>query len=278
MSEIIELTKLLKEHHITPTKKFGQNFLINSSIISAIVRSLGDVTNDNILEVGPGVGVLTNALLDKNIKSLTVVEVDANFLPILNGIKSKTNKDFRIINENAVKIVEEEVIEGQYKIVANLPYNIGTLLLVKWLKKMDFVDEIVIMLQKEVADRVLAEVSTHAYGRLSVLAQYICHCEKLFDVEPENFFPAPKVVSSVIKLTPKTPRIDSVTIENIEKVCKAAFSFRRKKVKAGLRQIFSNPELELEKVGIDCNKRPEELTVDEFYKISLAYHTSKFNF
>lgn len=268
MSEIIELTKLLKAHHITPTKKFGQNFLVNANIISNITRSLGDVTNANILEIGPGIGALTTALLARNIKSLTVIEVDKNFLPILEDIKSKTDKDFRIINANALKIIEEDVIDGRYKIVANLPYNIGTLLLIKWLKKLALVDEIVIMLQKEVADRILAEVSTHSYGRLSVLAQYICHCEKLFDVEPENFFPAPKVVSSVIKLVPKTPRVDNSVIENIEKVCKVSFNFRRKKVKTALKQIFSNPELELEKIGVDFNKRPEELTIEEFYKIS----------
>ncbi|WPX96553.1 16S rRNA (adenine(1518)-N(6)/adenine(1519)-N(6))-dimethyltransferase RsmA [Candidatus Bandiella euplotis] len=268
MFEITELNKLLKAHQISPTKRFGQNFLINANIVGKIARSLGNTTNRNILEIGPGLGVLTISLLQKDINSLTVVEVDRKFIPILEEIKANTSKAFHLVNADALKVVEEEIISGNYTIVSNLPYNIGSLLLVKWLKKMDFVDEIIIMLQKEVADRVLAEVATAEYGRLSVLAQYICHCEKLFDVEPENFFPAPKVYSSVIKLVPKTPKIELARIENIEKACKAAFNLRRKKIKTSLKPILSNPEEELMKIGIDFNKRAEELTVDEFDKIS----------
>ena len=268
MSEIIELKKLLKAYKITPAKKFGQNFLINHDVIHRIARSLSNIKDSDIMEVGPDIGVLTNALLEKDLKSLTAIEVDKKFLPILEKIKNQTSKVFHIINADALKIVEENVVNGRYKIVANLPYNIGTLLLIKWLKKVDSIDEIIVMLQKEVADRVLANVATSDYGRLSVLAQYVCNCERLFDVEPENFFPIPKVYSSVIKLTPKFPRVELANIEKMEKVCKIAFNFRRKKVKKSLEQVFLNPKIELEKIEIDYNKRPEELTIDEFYKIS----------
>ena len=268
MFEMIELKKLLRLYRITPTKRLGQNFLVNQDIAEQVVMSLSNINNSNIIEVGPGAGILTNILLKKDLKSLTVIEMDKRFLPILEKIRSQTSKNFYIINANALKIVEEDIINEHYKIISNLPYNIGTLLLVKWLKKMSLINEIVVMLQKEVADRVLARVGTSNYGRLSVLAPYVCNCERLFDVAPENFSPMPKVNSSVIKLIPKIPRIKFNDIEKMERVCKMAFNFRRKKIKKSLEQIFSNPENELERVGIDYNKRPEELSVYEFYKIS----------
>ena len=268
MFEIIELKRLLKTYKINPTKKLGQNFLINQDIAYQMVMSLSNINNSNIIEVGPGVGVLTSVLLRRDLKSLTVIEMDKRFLPILEKIRSQTSKSFHIINANALKIVEEDIIDERYKIIANLPYNIGTLLLVKWLKKISLIDEIVIMLQKEVADRVLARAGTSDYGRLSVLAQYVCNCEKLFDVAPENFSPIPKVNSSVIKLTPKISRIKLNNIDKIEKVCKITFNLRRKKIKKSLERLFSNPKNELETIGIDYNKRPDELSIYEFYKIS----------
>ena len=268
MFETVELEKLLKSYKITPIKRLGQNFLINRDIADKMVRSLSNIKDSNIIEIGPGRGMLTRVLLEKDLKSLTVIEMDRRFLPMLEKIKSQASKDFHIINADALKIAEEEIISGCYKIIANLPYNIGTLLLVKWLKKMDFIDEIIVMLQKEVADRVLARTSTPDYGRLSVLSQYVCSCERLFEVEPENFSPVPKVYSSVIKLKPKIPRVKACDIEKIEKVSKVAFNFRRKKVKKSLLQVFLNPKYELERLGIDYNKRPEELSVYEFYKIS----------
>lgn len=268
MREIIELQKTLKEYNITPTKRYGQNFLINNDVIDNIIRSLGDIQNKNILEIGPGNGTLTRNLLKANIKSLLAIEIDKKILPILHKMKLSIDKEFKIINGDALKIEEENIIDGNYVIVANLPYNISTLLIVKWLKKLDFIDEIVVMLQKEVADRILAQPSTPAYGRLSVLSQFTCDCELLFDVEPESFFPAPKVTSSIIKLTPKRPQHSIKEINNIEKICKSAFNFRRKKIKKSLENIFDNAKVQLEKLKIDYNKRPEQLTVDEFFKIS----------
>ena len=268
MFEIVQLKKLLREHKIIPTKKLGQNFLINQDIAYQMVMSLSGIKDSNIIEIGPGTGILTNILLQKDLKSLTVIEMDKKFLPILEMIKSKTNKNFCIVNANALKIIEDDMVGEHYKIIGNLPYSVGTLLLVKWLKNMSLVDEIIVMLQKEVADRVLASVATSDYGRLSVLAQYICNCERLFDVEPENFSPVPKVYSSVIKLTPKIPKIKLDSIEKIEKVCQIAFNFRRKKIKKSLEQIFLDSNVKLETLGIDYNKRPEELSVYEFYKIS----------
>lgn len=268
MDEVITLQKTLKEHKITPSKRYGQNFLVNDHIVYNIIRSLGNVKNKNILEIGPGIGALTNHLLKTDIKSLLVVEIHKKIIPILDKIKLTTNKDFKIIHDDALKIEEEKVIHGRYTIVANLPYNISTLLLVKWLKKLEYVDEIIIMLQKEVAHRILSSPSSHSYGRLSVLSQFTCHCELLFDVEPENFFPIPRVTSSIIKLTPKKIQPSIESINSIEATCKNLFNFRRKKINKALNQILNNSTAMLKELKIDCNKRAEQLTVDEFFQIS----------
>ena len=268
MNEIIKLQRILKEHNITPTKRYGQNFLVNNDIVNNIIRSLGNMKGKTVLEIGPGIGALTNDLLKTDIKSLFVVEIDKKVLPILHKIQLGTTKHFEIINADALKIDESSIIDEDYIIVANLPYNISTLLIVKWLKNLSNINQIVIMLQKEVADRILAQPSTHSYGRLSILAQFTCDCELLFDIEPENFFPVPKVTSSIIKLTPKRPEPSAREINNIEKLCKSTFNFRRKKIKKSLEKIFNCPEIELEKLQIDYNKRPEQLTIDEFFNIS----------
>lgn len=268
MNEISELKRNLKECNITPTKKFGQNFLINQNIIHQIIRSIGNTRDKAILEIGPGVGILTNQLLKTNIKLLTIVEIDKKIKPILDKIKAPSNVNFNIIYGDALRINEKDIVGNFYSIVANLPYNISTLLLVKWFKNLHSIDSIIVMVQKEVASRLIAKVGTHDYGRLSVLAQFTCDCELLFDVGPENFFPIPKVTSSVIKLNPKKVLPSLEEINKIEKVCKVTFNYRRKQIRKTLKQIIANPEYELETLKIDLNKRPEQLSVDEFFKIA----------
>lgn len=268
MNEISELKRNLKEFNITPTKKFGQNFLVNQNIVNQIVRSIGNTCDKEILEIGPGIGVLTNQLLKTNIKSLTVVEIDKKMQPILDKIKAPSNMDFNIIYDDALQINERNFVGNFYSIVANLPYNISTVLLVKWFKNLHFIDSIIVMVQKEVANRLIAKVGTHDYGRLGVLAQFTCDCELLFDVGPENFFPIPKVTSAVVKLTPKKLLPTLEEINKIERVCKVTFNYRRKQIRKTLKQIIANPEYELKKLKIDYSKRPEQLSIDEFLKIS----------
>ena len=268
MNEVIKLKRILKECNIIPTKKFGQNFLINQNIINKIVRSIGNTRDKIILEIGPGVGILTNQLLNTNIKSLVIIEIDKKVKPILDKIKIPNKVNFNIIYANALQVDERKIIGGTYSIVANLPYNISTLLLVKWFKNLSFIDNIIVMVQKEVANRLIARVGIHDYSRLSVLAQFTCNCELLFDVEPENFFPVPKIISSVIKLTPKKALPSLEEINKIEKVCKITFNYRRKQIRKTLKPIIASVEEELTKLKIDFNKRPEQLSVDEFFKIS----------
>ena len=247
---------------------FGQNFLLNNTVASNIIYSLGNIKNHNILEVGPGTGILTRYLLEKFLKSLVIVEIDKKIIPILRDIKSKNDTIFTIINDNAINVNEESIIHGRYSIVANLPYNISTRLIVKWIKKMHFIDKIVVMLQKEVADRIVATPSTKQYGKLSVLAQFNCDCELLFYVSPENFFPSPKVTSAVIKLKPRKSLRTAQENKNIEKICKLAFNFRRKKISNSLKGTLISFKHFFNDLNINPNKRCEQLTIDEFFRIS----------
>ena len=268
MDELTILKSILNQYQITPNKKLGQHFLINHHIIYNIIRSSGNIQGKNLLEIGPGTGALTKALLQMNLKSLTVVEIDKKISQVLNNIDSYDTRNLKIINENALKIKEEDIINGSFIILANLPYNISTLLLSKWMKKLQYIDQIIVMVQKEVANRIVGKVSTNNYGKLSVLTQLSCECELLFDVAPDNFFPPPKVISSVIKLRPKKKLLTTQEIANVEKVCQVFFSFRRKKIYKALGHIITDPKKMLNYLNVDYNKRCEQLTSNEFFKIS----------
>ena len=275
MNETIALKKLLINYNIIPNKKFAQNFLINKDIINKIIHSLGDVQNKNLLEIGPGIGCFTKRLLEMKLKSLTVIEIDRKFAPLLNKIKSRSYKNFQIIINDALKIKEESVINGRYIIVANLPYNISIPLILKWLKKLYFIDKIIIMLQKEVADQITAKPSNYSYGRLSVLVQFVCECELLFFIEPQNFFPSPIVKSSIIKLKPRKKLPSPKEINSFEKMCKLIFNFRRKTLKNSLGNFFNNPKEDLDIVEIKYGKRSEKLTINEVFRLSILYIFNK---
>jgi len=248
-------------------KKLGQNFLVNKGIAEKIVQCINMPEKATVIEIGPGSGSLTQALIAANIAELIVVEVDHTLIPQLEKLKKK-NSNLQVINADALNIAEEDLTTKKFKIIANLPYNIGTLLLIKWLKKIVLVDEIIIMLQQEVANRIIAKKSTKAYGRISVLAQSLCYCEKLFDVEPQNFYPQPKVMSSVIKLTPKKTLLTTASIEKLEKVCKVMFNYRRKKIRTNLKKNFPDIEEILTDIQISPDARAESLSVEEFHRIS----------
>ena len=268
MDEITTLKKVLNQYQITPSKKLGQHFLVNNNIIHKIIRSSGNIKNKNVLEVGPGIGALTKVLLQMDLKSLTTIEIDKKISDFLSKIHPCNTNNFRVLNDDALKIKEENIIDGNFTILANLPYNTSVFLIIKWIKKIQFIDQIIVMVQKEVANRIIGEVSTRNYGRLSILAQLNCECELLFDVEPSNFFPPPKVMSSIIKLKPKKQRLTTIEMLNTEKVCKILFAFRRKKIHKGLKYIIADPKKILTFLEIDYNKRCEQLTSDEFLKIS----------
>ena len=263
--------ELFTKYHIKTQKKFGQNFLFDSNITDKIAKSSNlDISLYEVLEIGPGAGTLTQSILKSNPKKLTLVETDKNLMPLLTDLQQYFPNKLQIINQNALKINESEVITKKpYIIISNLPYNIATKLIFKWLNNHhQDIKCMILLLQKEVVERILAKKDTKKYGRLSILINLLCDTKYLFDVNPKSFTPPPKVMSSAIRISPKKDiKITKEEILSIEKVTKYAFNMRRKKIKTSLRPLISNIEEILHKLNIDPNLRAENLTIEQFRDI-----------
>ena len=258
---------IIKKYGLSTKKKFGQNFLVDKSLLDRIVGVSGDIFNKNVLEIGPGPGGLTRSILEKNPKKLVSVEIDEDLFKILKDEFSKYN-NFFVENEDALQIDETKYFDGNINVIANLPYNVGTVLLTKWLNNLAIFDSFVLLLQKEVVERIVAIPSTKDYGRLSVMVQALCYPKKEFDVKPSFFIPPPKVVSSVVKIVPRND-FGNVNIEKLSKITFALFNQRRKKIKGAVESLIKNNMLDSKCLdGLDLNKRAEELTVSEFIELS----------
>ncbi|GEM_PF-54783 len=249
-------------------KSLGQNFLHDVRVVEGICNNV-EIDGKVVVEIGPGTGFLTQEILLHKPKKLILIEKD-------NELFAKLNKKFQgeidsglmeIFNDDAMKFDAKTLFDRfgeKITIIANLPYNIGTTLVMNWMGQLDFVENIVVMLQKEVVERIVAVPQTHDYGRISVLIQTMCDCKKLFDVKPECFHPQPKVVSSVVKITPKAMRIDKEKYDLLDEFCKVAFSQRRKKLANTLKKSKFLDTLPQEFL----TKRPEEISVKEFIKLT----------
>ena len=271
-SKIPTSKELFTKYHIKTQKKYGQNFIFDSNVTDKIARSTNlDLSNFEILEIGPGASTLTQSILKLNPKKLTVVEADDNLIELLHDLKSYFPQKLEIIHHDALKIDETKIIEQRpYIIISNLPYNIGTELIFKWLlKNHQHIKCMILLLQKEVVERIIATKDNKKYGRLSILINLLCDTKLLFDVKPQLFTPSPKVISSVIRISPKENLdITKDEIRKIEKVVKYAFGMRRKKIKTSLKPILPNGEKDLQTLEIDPNLRAENLTIAQFKKIS----------
>ncbi|MDJ1407112.1 MAG: 16S rRNA (adenine(1518)-N(6)/adenine(1519)-N(6))-dimethyltransferase RsmA [Candidatus Midichloria sp.] len=265
--------KIAANHNIIPIKKLGQNFLIDESVIANII-SMVNIRDATVLEIGPGVGSMTRELLKASPKKVIAIEFDENCITSLELLKNQY-PNLEIINADALKIREEDLIVAneKIKVVANLPYNIGTALLVKWLKKINLFSSFTLMLQKEVVYRIVANKSTSAYGSLSVICQWLCYTEKLFDIPGEAFWPAPKVTSSVINLIPHSKPLYDCTLEKLEPFLKIVFAQKRKMLRNNLKLAFREETSNvLKKYGILPTARAEELSIDQFCKLAnLSY-------
>lgn len=241
------------------SKSLGQNFLTDYNVIRRIVRFAGDLTDQVVLEVGSGPTGLTRAILEHNPKALHVVEMDPKCIVILEDLKLLF-PNLHIHPGNALDF-DIASIQTPMHIIANLPYNVGTELLIRWLKKSDIVSSMTLMFQKEVADRITASPHTKAYGRLSILAQYICTVSHCMSLAPHLFTPPPKVHSSVVHLSPKKD-IDLTLIPYLEKITQAGFGNRRKMIRTSLKDFIN--EESLTECGIEPTLRAENLTVADF--------------
>lgn len=253
----------------SPRKRFGQNFLQSQAVIDAILRAINPQQQDTILEIGPGLGALTQPLL-KLVNSLTAVEIDRDLQAFLAALPIAQGK-LNLISADALSL-DYSQFGANLRVVGNLPYNISTPLLIHLLNYHAYIEDMYFMLQKEVVDRIAAKPGHKDYGRLTVMLQYHCEVEALFDVPPEAFDPKPKVNSAVVRLIPyKNFPFESVPIEDLKKLVASAFSMRRKTLINNLKGIVSAAQLEA--LGIEGTKRPEQISVAEY--VQLAKFVSK---
>ena len=264
------LRNILKKYNLKAKKKFGQNFLHDKNIINQIVKS-SSCDNNYVVEVGPGPGLLTNAILKKNVKKVLVIETDKTFLPILEKFKENHSKFDFIIND-ILKVDLDKIINDKYSIVSNLPYNISVPFIISLIEKEQPVkwEKLTLTVQKEVADRMMAKINTKQYGRLSVLTQWRCKIVKICEIKPTCFIPPPKVLSSVISIEPKND-IKAPLVKNFQKIVSHAFGFRRKTLKKSL----SSLDVDINKLaglcGIDLGLRAQNLSIDDFSNLAAGY-------
>lgn len=264
--EIVEQYGLLKNH--SHSKRLGQNFLLDELIPQKIVNTLGVIEGTNVLEIGPGPGGLTKEILKKTPFSLKAIERDEKCIDALQYLVNWAGGSFEVLQGDATKISASQIFGTEvFQIIANLPYNVSTVLLAQWMHSLGQISSITVMVQKEVARRIIAKPQNKDYGRLSVLCQWMCDISLLFDVPPHVFTPAPKVFSSVIQLKPKKNiETKKLIIPSLEKVTQAAFSKRRKMIRSSLGLLFNQADFEhhLNELKIQETQRPETLTIDQF--------------
>ena len=252
-------------------KSLGQNFLIDKNIIDKIISS-SEIENKSILEIGPGTGNLTAAILKKNPKKFYVVEKDNSLAELLE--KEFGNK-LSIINGDILKINEKDISKEKLTVFGNLPYNISTEILAKWIKNLDkknfWFDSLILMFQKEVADRILSKFNSSKYGRLTILANWKLDISKICDVKPNCFFPKPKVDSSLLFFKPKKIFYQLKSSKNLEKITRIFFNQRRKKIKTPFNILFKGNDNVLNDLGIDLDLRPHNLNQDIYYKLTQEY-------
>jgi 16S rRNA (adenine1518-N6/adenine1519-N6)-dimethyltransferase len=255
---------------IRPKKSLGQNFLTDRVVLEKIVNS-APIENKIILEVGPGTGNLTSLILKKKPKKLIVIEKDDNLADNLNNI---FKNQLTLINDDVLNIDENTLSDDKLTVFGNLPYNISTEILSKWitnLKKDFWFDQLVLMFQKEVADRIISSFNRSTYGRLSILSNWKLDINKICDIKPESFSPKPKIYSSLLFFSPKKDFYQIKDSKNLEKVTRIFFSQRRKMLKKPFNQLFNGDQKIIDKLKINLNLRPQNLDFDTYYKLTSEY-------
>ena len=255
---------------IKAKKSLGQNFLIDREVLEQIV-STAEIANKEILEIGPGSGNLTAYILKKKPKKLYVVEKDDDLALFLN---KQFNKEIEIINDDILNISEDKISDQKLTVFGNLPYNISTEILSKWIANLDnnfWFESLILMFQKEVADRIIAKSNTSKYGRLSILSNWKLNIRKIIDIKPQSFSPRPKIDSSLLLFTPKKNFFELKSAKNLEMITRVFFSQRRKMLKKPFNQVFTNAKEVSEKFNIDLNLRPQNLEPELYFKLVKEY-------
>ena len=270
LTSLPPLRDVIRNHELSAVKALGQHFLLDTNLIDRIARVAGPLDGIHVIEVGPGPGGLTRALLAHNAASVTAIEKDTRCVAALEGLVAAADGRLKVIGGDALKIDLADLTPFPRRIVANLPYNVATVLLLQWFRRGPFeghaFDRFVVMVQKEVADRLAAKPSTKDYGRLSVAAQWHCIVKSEFNVAPSAFTPPPKVQSSIVTLSPREQPPVPAEWRWLESVTAAAFNQRRKMLRSALRSW----NFDFAALGIDPEARAENLSVEEFCVLARA--------
>ena len=265
------LRDVIARHELAAKKSLGQNFLLDLNLTRRIARAAGAASGGVFYEVGPGPGGLTRALLEEGAGKVIAVERDARCLPALAEIASAWPGKLEVISADALELDEAAIWQDGVRVAANLPYNVGTALLIKWLTTADWPPawaSLTLMFQKEVAQRITARAGSAHYGRLSVLAQWRCTAKILFDVNRSAFVPPPSVTSAILRLEPRDKPLAPAELADLEKITQAAFGQRRKMLRQSLKALGG--EALLAKAGIDPTARPEDLAIESFAALAQA--------
>jgi len=264
------LKETIDRYGLAAKKSLGQHFLLDMNITTKIAQAAGPLAGLHAIEIGPGPGGLTRALLDSDAADVTAIEKDARCIAALGELQPVYGARFSLREEDALTVALPALVPAPRAIVANLPYNIGTELMVRWITEWyhdaDAYRSITVMLQKEVAERMVAEAGSKAYGRLSVLTQFVCQAAPVLELPSGAFSPPPKVTSTVIHLTRRTH--EPCALEKLERATKAAFGNRRKMLRQSLKSAREDAIAWCEAAGIDPTRRAETLSVEEFVALA----------
>ena len=261
---------------ILPKKSLGQNFILDRNIINQIVE-LGNLNNESfVVEIGPGTGNLTNEILKKNPKKFYAIEKDKD---LYQSLKKKFDRKINFLNEDVLKVDWTSLIDEQCIVFGNLPYNISAKILINWIRlnNLNYLfKRFILMFQKEVADRIVAEVNSSKYGRLTILTEWKLNVKKIIDINPECFYPKPKVKSSVLYFEPKNNYFNFKNSKNLEKVTDIFFQNKRKMIKKPINILFEDARKIIKKLNLDEKCRPQNLDSKTFFKISKEYENKGF--
>jgi 16S rRNA (adenine1518-N6/adenine1519-N6)-dimethyltransferase len=266
------LRDVIARHGLSARRSLGQNFLFDLNLLGRIARAAGDLTGRDVLEIGPGPGGLTRALLAHGARRVVAVERDRRFLPALAEIAGRWPGRLEVVEGDALALDHAALVGPGAAVVANLPYNVGTELLVGWLRAdwPPWWSGLTLMFQREVAQRISAAPGSDAYGRLGVLAGWRTGARVLFDVPPSAFTPPPEVTSSVVSIQPRPEPVAPARLAALERVSAAAFGQRRKMLRQSLKGLGVEPPILLQAAGIDPTRRAETLDVAEFCALARA--------
>jgi 16S rRNA (adenine1518-N6/adenine1519-N6)-dimethyltransferase len=272
------LRDVIARHGLAAQKALGQNFLLDLNLTGRIARAAGSLADHHVVEVGPGPGGLTRALLAEGAKHVTVIERDKRCLPALEEISAAYPERLTIVEGDALETDMAALVSGPARIVANLPYNIATPLLIGWLQNdrwPPWYASLTLMFQKEVAERIVAAPGSKAYGRLGIASQWRTKARMLFDIDRRAFTPPPSITSTVVELVPRAEPLAPADPRALEVLVAAAFGQRRKMLRSSLKSLTADAQVILDMAGIEGTRRAEELTVEEFCALARAYKGSR---